>query len=71
MEISFLKSKPQSPLQSGLRPKSFSNPLSMSVSGEFPSHLSAVDEDDGFTLLDDPKVRQRHPIHMETGYIAC
>ena len=55
MEISFMKSKPQS-LHSGLRPKSFSNPLSMSISGDFSSPLSAVDEDDGFTLLDDPKV---------------
>ena len=56
MEISFMKSNPKSPLQSGTRPKSFSNPLSMSVSGDFSSQLPSVDEDDGFTLLDDPKV---------------
>ncbi|KAI6657385.1 Autophagy-related protein 2-like protein B [Oopsacas minuta] len=61
MEISFSKSQPKIQTPTGLRPNSLTNPLSMSISGDFSSQLSSLDEDDGFTLLSDPKISQIVP----------
>ena len=65
MEISFSKSVANKS-QSTHRPKISNNPLSMSVSGDFSQ--SSLAEEDGFTLLEDPRVNNNKIyIYIPTG----